>query len=148
MTVGQDLKSANLTVSPFAGLLASRWQANSFTETGAGAYDATLGNQRAHSFRSQLGVEARYTLGTIQPHVRAAWLHEFSDNSRAMPASFGPTNTFALSTRKAPRNTAVYSGGVDVLIGPHALLYSEVTAQSGGTTKVLSEWRLGLSVSY
>ena len=148
MTFGQDFKSANLTVSPFAGLLASRWQANSFTEAGAGAFNATLGDQRAHSFRSQLGVEARYTLGIIQPHVRAAWLHEFSDNSRAMPASFGPTNTFALATRKAPRNTAVYSAGVDVLIGPHALLYSEVTAQNGGAVKVLSEWRLGLSVSY
>ena len=126
----------------------SRWQANSFTETGAGAFDATLGSQRAHSFRSQAGVEARYTLGIIQPHVRAAWLHEFSDNSRAMPASFGPTNTFALATRKAPRNTALYSAGVDVLIAPHALIYSEVSAQNGGTVKVLSEWRLGLSVSY
>ena len=148
MTVGQDLKSANLTVSPFAGLLASRWQANSFSETGAGAFNATVGSQRAHSFRSQLGVEARYTLGIIQPHVRAAWLHEFSDHSRAMPASFGPANSYALATRSASRNTALYSAGIDVLIGPHALIYSEVTAQSGGVTKVLSEWRLGLSVSY
>ena len=148
MTVGQEMKYSNLSVSPFAGLLLSRWQANSFTETGAGAFNATLGNESAHSLRSQLGVEARYTLGKLQPHVRAAWLHEFADHSRTMPASFGPTNTFALATRKAPRNTALYSAGVDMLIGPHALLYTEVTAQSGGSTKVLSEWRLGLSASF
>ncbi|MES1194780.1 MAG: autotransporter outer membrane beta-barrel domain-containing protein, partial [Opitutus sp.] len=58
VTVGQDMKTGSLTVSPFAGLLASRWKANSFTETGAGAFNATLGNQRAHSLRSQLGLEA------------------------------------------------------------------------------------------
>ncbi len=146
--VGQDVQAGSLTVSPFAGLLASRWKANSFTESGAGAFNTTVGNQSAHSLRSQLGVEGRYTLGMIQPHVRAAWLHEFSNNSRSMPASFGVTDTFAVVTRQAPRNTMLYSAGVDVLIGPHALLYTEFTAQGGGVTKVLNEWRVGLSVSF
>jgi len=135
-------------VSPFAGLLASRWKANSFTETGAGEFSATLGNQRARSLRSQLGAEARYTLGIIQPHVRAAWLHEFSNGSRSMPASFGASNNFSLMTRRAPRNTMLYSAGVDVLLAPRALLYTEFTAQGGGDTKVLQEWRVGLSVSF
>ena len=148
ITVGQDLKAGSLTVSPFAGLLASRWKANSFTETGAGEFSATLGNQRARSLRSQLGAEARYTLGIIQPHVRAAWLHEFSNGSRSMPASFGASNNFSLMTRRAPRNTMLYSAGVDVLFGPRALLYTDFTAQGGGDTKVLNEWRVGLSVSF
>lgn len=147
-TVGHDLKAGSLTLSPFAGLLASRWKANSFTETGAGEFSATLGNQRAHSLRSQLGAEARYTLGIIQPHVRAAWLHEFSNGSRSMPASFGASNNFSLMTRRAPRNTMLYSAGVDVLLAPHALLYTDFTAQGGGDTKVLNEWRVGLSVSF
>jgi autotransporter-associated beta strand protein len=148
VTVGQDHKAGSLTVSPFAGLLASRWKANSFSETGAGAFNATLGNQRAHSLRAQLGAEARYTLGRLQPHVRAAWLHEFSHGSRSMPTSFGPTNNYAVATRTAPRNVALYSGGLDFLIAPNALLYTEFTAQGGGSTKVLKEWRAGLSVSF
>jgi len=147
-TIGRDVEAGSLTVTPFAGLLASRWKANSFTETGAGDFNATLGNQRAHSLRSQLGLEARLKLGMIQPHVRGAWLHEFSHGSRSMPASFGATNNFAVDTRRAPRNTALYSAGIDVLLGPRALLYTDFTAQGGGSTKVHNEWRAGLSVSF
>jgi len=146
--VGQHLRSGMFTLSPFAGLMASRWKANSFSETGAGEFDATLGNQRARSLRSQLGAEARVNLAMFQPHVRAAWLHEFSNGSRSMPASFGATDNFAVATRQAPRNTMLYSAGVDLVLGSRALLYTDFTAQGGGDTKVLNEWRVGLSVSY
>ena len=146
-TVGQHVTNGMLTVSPFAGLIASRWKANSFTETGAGAFDATMGNQSAHSLRSQLGVEGRLNVGKLQPHVSAAWLHEFSDNSRQMPGSFGSSN-FALATRQAPRNSLLYSAGVDLVLGPSALLYTDVSAQSGGTTKVLTEWRAGVAIRF
>ena len=83
----------------------------------------------------------------IQPHVRAAWLHEFSDKSRSLRASLDGVD-FAVATRRAPRNAMLYSAGVDLVLGPAALLYTEFSAQSGGDTKVLNEWRVGLSVRY
>lgn len=144
---GQHVPVGMFTVSPFAGVMASRWKANSFTETGAGAFNATVGNQSARSLRSQLGVEGRVNLGMFQPHVRAAWLHEFSNDSRTMDASFGAAN-YGVATRRAERNTMLYSAGLDVGLGSRALLYTDFTAQDGGDTKVRNEWVAGLSVSF
>jgi autotransporter-associated beta strand protein len=147
MTVGKHFKAGVLTVSPFGGLLLSRWTANSFTEQGAGAFSATVGRQSATSLRSQLGAEARVKLGMFQPHVRAAWLHEFYNDSRRIGASFGNTN-YSVRTRRAPRDSALYSAGVDMVLGPRALIYTSVSSQSGGTTRVLNEWNAGVSITF
>lgn len=147
LTVGKHLKTGALSVSPFGGLLLSRWTANGFTEQGAGIFNATVGRQSATSLRSQLGAEARVKLGMFQPHVRAAWLHEFYNDARRIGASFGNVN-YSVRTRRAPRDTALYSAGLDVVLGPSALVYANVTTQSGGTTRVLDEWNIGLSVTF
>jgi outer membrane autotransporter protein len=147
MTVGKHLTSGRLTASPFVGLLASRWTGNRFTEEDAGAFNATVHRQSARSLRSQLGVEGRLMLGRLQPHVRGAWLHEFSNDSRGMNASFGGVD-YTVVTRRAPRDTALYGAGLDFVLGPRAFLYTNVAVQSGGTTKVLNEWNAGVSISF
>jgi autotransporter-associated beta strand protein len=147
VTAGEHIKAGMFTVSPFGGLLLSRWSANGFSENDAGIFNATVGSQHARSLRSQFGAEASVKLGIFQPHVRAAWLHEFSNDSRAINASFGSVN-YAVATRRAPRDSALYSAGLDVYLAPRALLYADLTAQSGGTTRVLSEWRVGVSVTF
>ncbi len=147
ITVGQHMKAGVVTVSPFGGLLYSRWSANGFTEQGAGAFSANVGRQSATSLRSQLGAEARVKLGMFQPHVRAAWLHEFYNSTRRIGASFGNTS-YSVRTHRAPRDSALYSAGLDLVLGPSALLYTNVITQSGGTTRVLDEWNIGLSVIF
>ncbi|MDP1579859.1 MAG: autotransporter domain-containing protein [Candidatus Didemnitutus sp.] len=147
ITAGKHLNSGIVSLSPFAGLLWSRWSANGFTEQGAGAYNATVGSQSARSLRSQLGVEARVKFGILQPHIRAAWLHEFSNDSRGINAAFGNVN-YAVATRRAPGDTGIFSAGVDVVISPNAVLYTAVTAESGGSTRVLNEWRAGFAVRF
>jgi len=147
MTVGKNLKAGIVTVSPFGGLLLSRWTANRFTEQGAGAFSVNVGRQSATSLRSQLGAEARVKFGMFQPHVRAAWLHEFYNDSRRIGSSFGSSN-YSVRTRSAPRDSALYSAGVDLVLGPRALIYTDVSSQSGGTTRVLNEWRVGVSITF
>ena len=147
LTVGEHLKAGVVTVSPFGGLLMTQWSANRFTEQGAGEFNATVGHQSAFSLRSQLGAEARVTLGMFQPHVRAAWLHEFADNSRRIGASFGNI-AYSVKTRRNQRDSAIYTAGLDVVLGPSALLYADVNTQSGGTTRVLDEWRLGVAITF
>jgi len=147
MTVGQHLTSGRVTFSPFAGLLASRWTANRFTEDGAGAYGAVVAKQTARSLRSQFGVEARVQVGRLQPHVRGAWLHEFSNGTRHINADFGGAS-YSVITHRAPRNSRVFSAGLDFVLGPRALFYTDVYLQSGGTTKVFNDWRLGISINY
>jgi uncharacterized protein with beta-barrel porin domain len=151
LSFGKHLTGGTVTLSPFAGLLASRWQANGFTETGAGAYNATLANQSAHSLRTQLGLEARldWKVGSValHPHVRGVWLHELSNGARRIDAAFDTIN-FAVSTRGPQRDCVLASAGLDVVLGPRALLYTDFTAQTGGVFKILSEWRAGLSVRF
>jgi uncharacterized protein YhjY with autotransporter beta-barrel domain len=147
LTVGQHLKAGPVAVSPFGGLLWSRWTANGFSENGAGIYGASVGEQTARSLRSQLGAEARLNLGIFQPHVRGSWLHEFSNGSRTITASLGGPS-FAVATRRSTRNSALYSAGVDVVLGPSALLYTDVSAETGGNTRVLSEWQAGVSIRF
>jgi uncharacterized protein YhjY with autotransporter beta-barrel domain len=147
LTIGRHLNAGRFSVSPFGGLLWSRWTANGFTENGAGIYANSVGKQTARSLRSQLGAEARMNLGIFQPHVRGAWLHEFSNDSRAINASFDNTN-YAVATRRGTRNSALYSAGLDVVLGPSVLLYTDVSAETGGTTRVLTEWRAGVSIRF
>ena len=49
---GENFDVGSVTLSPFVGLLASRWSVNGFTETGAGAFSNTVGSQTAWSLRS------------------------------------------------------------------------------------------------
>ena len=147
LAVGERLGTGAVKFSPFAGLLLSRWSTNSFTETGAGAFNLTVADQSARSFRSQLGVEVQGGFGILRPHARAVWLHEFSNDSRALDAAFGSTG-FSVASRRSQRDTALVGAGLDFVLGPAALLYTEVTAQSGGGVKLLGEWRAGLSVRF
>jgi len=87
------------------------------------------------------------TFGRVQPHVRVAWLHEFSNDSRAIHASFNNVN-YAVATRGAQQDSALYGAGLDVVLSPSTLIYSNVTAQSGGSTRVVSDWQLGLAVRF
>ena len=41
-----------------------------------------------------------------------------------------------------------YSAGLDVVLGPGSLLYTDFVAQGGGATKVLNEWRVGFAASF
>lgn len=146
-TAGKHITHGAVTFSPFGGLLANRWEANGFTETGAGAFNLTVGDQSARSLRSQLGAEIRLNRGFLQPHLRAAWLHEFANDARGLDAAFGGVN-YTVVTREPQRDSGLFTAGLDFVFGPRALLYVDVTAQTGGRVKLLSAWRAGLSVSF
>ena len=147
LSFGEHFGTGAATLSPFAGVLVSNWRANGFTETGAGAFNATLADQSARSLRSQLGLDGQLNLGVLRPHARVAWLHEFSNDARAIDAAFGGVN-FAVATRAPQRDSALLSVGLDFVLGPRALLYTNYSAQTGSITKILSEWRVGLAVNF
>lgn len=148
---GQNFKAGILTVSPFVGVLASRWKADGFTETGAGAYSNVVGAQSARSLRSEAGLGAAldWQVGglSLAPYVRAAWLHEFSNKSRAIHGTFD-SSSYAVATHRPQRDSARLSAGLNVMLSPRALLYGDYSAQNGGITKILSEWRVGLVINF
>ncbi len=151
IVVGHRFEAGRVSFSPFGGLLAGGWKANGFTETGAGGLNATVGDQSARSLQSQLGAELAvdFMVGQVglRPHVRAAWLHEFSNDSRSMDAAFGGT-AFAVDTRKPERDSARLSAGLAAQLSPRTSLYIDYTAQTGDRVRVTSEWRGGVSISF
>ena len=151
LTAGRHFTNGDFTVTPFGGLLLSRWETNGFTETGAGVFNATVNDQSARSLSTQLGVSAEVNWNffglMLHPHVRAAWLSEFADGRRVITGAFG-TNNYAVVTRSPQRDSALVSGGLDFILGPRAVLYTEFTAQSGGIVKFLSDWRAGVAVKF
>ena len=151
LSFGRNLTSGAMTLAPFAGVLLSDWRANGFTETGAGAFNNRLGSQSARSLRTQLGFEGQinWEFGTLtlQPHVRAAWLSEFSNGARSMHAALDSI-AFAVATRGPQRDSGLFSAGLNVVLNPRAVLYVDFTAQSGSVTKYLSDWRVGAAIKF
>jgi len=151
LSAGRHFTHGIMSVSPFAGLLVSGWRADSFTETGAGVYDNRVNDQAARSLRTQLGLEGRlsWEFGslTLQPHVRAAWLSEFSNGARAMGAALDGIS-YAVVTRAPQRDAALFNAGLDVVLNPRALLYTDFTAQSGGTIRYYTDWRVGAAIRF
>ncbi len=151
LSAGRHFTSGMMSVSPFAGVLLSRWQANGFTETGAGVFDNRLGNQSARSLRTQLGLEGQlnWEFGSLvlQPHMRAAWLSEFANGARSLNAALDSV-AFAVATRGPQRDSGLFDVGLNVVLTRSAVLYADYTAQSGGRTKYLSDWRVGASIRF
>ncbi|MFA6289216.1 MAG: autotransporter domain-containing protein [Opitutaceae bacterium] len=148
---GRNFSFGPLTVSPFAGVLATRWDANGFNETGAGAFNNSVGSQTAKSLRTQLGVSSSLDLKLgammLRPHVRAAWLHELGDDQRTMDSAFGGIN-YAITTRKPQRDSVLLGAGFDLALSASTTLYTDVTVQSGGTSRVQGQWSAGVSVGF
>lgn len=152
VNVGRRMHFAKVMVSPFAGLIASDWQADGFAESGAGAFNATVSDQSARSLRSQLGLEGRMNLKLgslqLQPHFRAAWMHEFDNDARTMNSAYGPVS-FAIQTRDPQRDSALVNVGLDFVLSPRAIIYADYSTEAGsGNTRVLGEWRLGLNMRF
>ncbi|MCX6937508.1 MAG: autotransporter outer membrane beta-barrel domain-containing protein [Verrucomicrobia bacterium] len=148
---GRDFDAGLVTFSPFVGLLAGGWDASQFTETGAGVYNNSVRDQAARTLQSQAGlsIELNTRVGEIalRPHVRAAWLHEYSNNARPIDAAFG-TIDYTITTRSPQRDSALLSAGLDVELSPRVLLYTDIATQTGDRTRTLSEWRAGVSIGF
>jgi len=148
---GRRFEFGPATLAPFAGVQFSGWDTKRFTETGAGIFNATVENQSAESFRSQVGLEAAFgfSLGNalVRPRVRGAWIHEFSNDSRSIDAAFGAVN-YTIVTRDPQRDSARLSAGLDVSLSPTVSLYGDYSMQTGDVTRVIGEWRAGVSIRF
>ena len=148
---GRRFQAGPASISPFAGLQASGWKADGFTETGAGALNATVKSQSARSLRTQLGLEVAmdFTIGSavVRPHVRGAWIHELENNHRSINAAFGAID-YSVETRDPQRDSARLSAGFDVALSPDVALYADYSIQTGHSTRVVGEWRAGLSIGF
>jgi outer membrane autotransporter protein len=91
----------NLTVTPLVGLRWLQASTHSYTESGAGAADLSVASQTEDSLTQELGVKTRWhlatALGTVEPEVTAAWVHDYVRGPIATSGVMGG-EAFAVTT--------------------------------------------------
>jgi outer membrane autotransporter protein len=153
---GYDHKiSYRFTVGPIAGVQYVHLDTDSFNESGAGAASLAVGSQTVESLRSKLGVRANYHLQVdkdlaIALEVRAAWQHEFLDDSRSFNSSFinSGLSSFSVSTSKPQRDAALVGIGIDATIADRFTVYVDYDVQAGQSGYIEHTFKGGCKISF
>lgn len=126
VNVGHQVQIDAWSITPTARLEYVKADFDGFTETGADFLNLTFDDFDAESLRSNVGVEATYTLSTDQgvfvPGLRAEYVHEFSKDDD------GARVAYAADTTGLSRVTVV-NEGVDEDFG---IVGAFITAQGTG----------------
>ena len=116
---GYDFKWGAFTLTPFGRVEYLNTATEGFTESGALGLDLAIRGQRVQSLRTALGAQVAYAFsvpfGVLVPQLRAEWLHEYLNGSRAVTAHFvnDPFGTaFFIPTDNPSRNFAALAAGV------------------------------------
>jgi outer membrane autotransporter protein len=97
-----------------------------------------VGGQGIDSLRSKLGVRANYHLQVDKDlafaiEARAAWQHEFLNDSRSLNASFinSGLSSFSVRTGKPQRDAAIAGIGINATIADRFTVYVDYDLEAG-----------------
>jgi outer membrane protein OmpA-like peptidoglycan-associated protein len=98
-TVGYNASLADFTVRPFIGIDYDSGNTSSFTETGAGAADLTVGKINLDKTNLMLGIDLIPALTGLSPYGRLAYLYDADNKARNISAFFdgNPATAFTVS---------------------------------------------------
>ena len=125
-------------VTPFASLQGVVFDQDSFTETGAGAINLHVQDEKTNSAFGVLGTELAYALpaGFAAPLMisgRVGWAQEFADTGRTASAFFDGTPsaaTFTVTGAPVPGNAVVFGAGL-ALAAPGFDLFARYDGATG-----------------
>jgi len=144
-----------LTVGPLAGLQYVHLDVNGFNEGGAGAADLAVGGQSVDSFRSRLGVHAQYRTQVCKEvafatEIRAAWQHEFLDDSRAIGGAFigSGLGAFSVQTTNPQRDAALVGVGANFTVRDTMTLFFDYDVQAGQESYLEQSVKGGIKLSF
>ena len=126
---GHDWRIGKWTVGPTAAFQYLHSQQDAFSEGGADALNLQLDGRNASSLQSGLGLRTAYTLdlgGTrFTPSARAAWLHEYDNESRAIDALLPAMSDaqFRVQGNAPARDSAAIGLGLDAALTRDLTLY-------------------------
>ena len=132
-------------LSPFVGGEYSFVKRDGYTESGGGALNLTVNDASSDYLSSLVGVQlaAAFTTDdgtgrglTVRPSVRAAWLHQYLDDSAGTTSAFTAAPTTAFTTEGPARDRDGLRVGAGLEVGPAAgnrwNLYANYTADLTG----------------
>jgi uncharacterized protein with beta-barrel porin domain len=117
-TLGIDLKTGFVTISPFAGLDYARGAINAFTETGAEAADLTVSRLNIDRTDVLAGVNVSPGDGLFRPYVRAAYRSQIGGNSAPSVTAYfngDPTTTFTVDGSELDRHEVDVDAGLNIV---------------------------------
>jgi outer membrane autotransporter protein len=120
VNTGYDVKVGGFTFGPTASFQYTYLGIGSFDESGS-LSPLSLPSQHQDSLRTAIGFKANYDWKVggvvIKPEVRAAWQHEFGDDSYAIESSFqdNPGSLFTVNGPRIGRDSLLLGAGFAVL---------------------------------
>ncbi|WP_207478858.1 autotransporter domain-containing protein [Arenibaculum pallidiluteum] len=134
LNTGYDLRAGFLTVTPFAG---ARWQdirIDGYEERGAAGLSLAIGDQEAETLTGSLGLRIAARIdgpaGSVTPHLRVAFQHEFIDDPRPVTAALGGVRT-TISQAPGDRDYLVLGAGVSVALSQGLSLVADYEGTAG-----------------
>jgi outer membrane autotransporter protein len=133
-------------VTPYLGFGYLHVHNDGFTETGSSTSALSVQAMDTNSFTTTLGarVDANFQIGTtvFHPELRAAWQHEYLDQSGTLRAAFAvaPSSLFTATGTGFGRESFVGGAGVTTTIDSSTQLFFDYDAKVNGgyTAQVVS----------
>lgn len=153
LTAGYRFQSGGWSLTPQAGLLASRWSMDDFRETNSSTFQISplvFRDWDSRSLRSRAGFDLTFATPKhrLEPHVSVSWLHEF-DDGRTISAGFvGAASGYRAPGRPAERDLVLASAGLGVRIGRGATLQANCGGGWGRNSRLTSELSAGFRWSF
>jgi outer membrane autotransporter protein len=121
-----------LVVEPEAGLRWSWARQPSFEESGAGSLDLEVASNSYAELSSTLGLtvaaELREGPAVLRPYARAAWEHDFLDQSAAIRTSFADApelGSYSVKGARIDDNRFTLGGGLVAKVGERVDLFAD-----------------------
>ena len=121
---GYAFEIEQFTVTPFAGIGYAHADTDSFTESGAGAFDLSVDDADAESLTSTLGVDfsARLKMSwevVLIPELRLGWEHEYLDDQQSVGMHFAgmPASSYNVLSSEVADDSAVVGAGFTLEMG-------------------------------
>jgi len=87
IALGYDLKTTNFTLTPMASIRGSHLEFEGGQESG-GVGSLTYAKRDFNSLQARIGGQASIDMGSVHPHVDAAFVHDFRRNGEDIVAHF------------------------------------------------------------
>ena len=148
---GYSYSCEGFSGGPIASLRYSTVQIDGFSENGSLA-PLDISSQSKSSFKSTFGFQVGYEIPVasiiIKPQAKAQWLHEFSNDSRSIDASFQSGSAFTVNGPALGSDSFLVDLGATVMITPAVSVYVFYSGDLGSSNYTSSTVFGGVQLSF
>ncbi|MBO1042416.1 autotransporter outer membrane beta-barrel domain-containing protein, partial [Brucella pituitosa] len=150
VTLGYEYRNEAWLLSPYLRGEAAHTKLARFSETGAGIYNLTYGDQTADLLSATIGLRGEYAIptnwGTLKPKARLEYTHDFAGNSRVKLgySDIGDLLPYTIDANSTAKDTIRIEAGFDATIygdWSAGIDYSTQIGTEGGSVEHSIRWK-------